>query len=91
MIQKTFLFIGGSKDGEIIALEDPKHVMLFPVRLPMTPSLEPDEPVKHEHHRYYLERLRGETVYYLYRYEGLAVDDVMERLLNNYRPSITKI
>lgn len=87
MEQKAFLFIGGVKDGEIIAIQNPTQTIVMPVQVPQSASLGLGEPVQYERHFYTLEELAADKTYFIYRYEKLSHDDVMERLLSNYRPS----
>lgn len=76
-MQRNYLFVGGAKDGELMALPEP----LFVVQVAVL-----DSPTSYHNEAYHRETLRGAGDYLLYRHESLTVDDVMRRLLEHYKP-----
>lgn len=94
MSDEKTLFIGGSHDGERIAIRSGDHVRIPPnIRLP------PKRPVAvtgiHDHNEtfepetYELTRLRGnEKTFEVFLLSGMPADDLLERLIDGYQTNL---
>jgi hypothetical protein len=94
MKQQNFLFVGGSQDGQVMALQNASPEMRFPVMNQTSAAYSaevrppsPTDAVKFTTERYLLERLRAdEETFFLYRHESLTIADVLKKLLAGYKP-----
>lgn len=90
MKPKNFLFIGGSQDGQFMALPEEQPTLRFPVYEPIKVEPEigimPPKAVDYSFEHYQLERFRVEDkTYFLYRHESLTAAEMFEKLLAGYK------
>ena len=87
------MFIGGPADGQQISFPGMKHIVLIPAKAsqePLSFYKENDLVQVHETktEEYRLNRIRGERlVFEIYLHSKMSVDTMMQRLIDNYRPS----
>jgi hypothetical protein len=87
------MFIGGPFDGQDISFSEMKHIVLIPVKSLQESlsfwkenDLVPVHKIRTEEYR--LSRIRGEKlVFEIYLHSKMSVDTMMQRLIDNYRPS----
>jgi hypothetical protein len=78
-----YLFIGGSKDGEWIEVNHFDTVD-FPIEEGDFTTLETSTFKKE---RYERQKFSGEkAVFYIYVYTEISIDDMINKLLKNYKP-----
>ena len=80
---RDYVFIGGSRDGQRIALEEPRRVLELPVYPPVAMR---DALSKQEVELYILRVIYGgyeEIV--VYSIQDLGIDAVLAKLVDNYR------
>lgn len=85
------LFIGGPKDGEWIGVDRPE--LLVTEILTNDPDrqlayTDLDRSIGVKQHRYSAERIRfGADEATVYRHSAITIEEVLHKLLNNYKPS----
>jgi len=90
MCEKNFvLFIGGSKDGQLIAMIDLKQEMRFPIYDPVSKWLTEEEyffdPPKTEYETYYLHKLAVGTHCFVMIINDMLIEEAMYVLLTHYK------
>ncbi|MDT5061516.1 MAG: hypothetical protein QOH63_1975 [Acidobacteriota bacterium] len=88
-VQRDFLFVGGSKDGEWMPLPDTRSVWRVPI-VEKQSIAEPALTTGIRYEQYYLERLRATHDYLIYRHESLTIDNVIMRLLKHYKSELSE-
>lgn len=84
------LFVGGKADGEFIKTA-PKvtthEVVVVPRFKGAVSSFDPVEKIEYERQHYEIQELIGrDRSYKIMLYDGLTIDNLFEKLIQNYRP-----
>ena len=83
-----YLFIGGSRDGELHAVKTSREWIRMPVRPTLVETLEDIYPIQIEYEEYRMFTIGGEnTDFILYAIAGMSPNQIVNRLLLNYKPT----